>query len=380
VEISPYYYSYTSGILTKWKSGVRPVFSLYQYSFEGDMSGHLYCRNLSDTLAGTPWQYSQLERFYSIDREPMEIIPYLSAYNRYPAVEYLVKLGLTQLASQLIYKGKLSIIQRGSGKNLREVLGVAAEDLPMLQEINVTANQLEVYRELKKQGIRADEQFLAWYHQIGLNFMDNVLIPLRYSTQAKLMHYVNEQFERFKNLKNQTGMRRYEAPNRILSEYKDYIEMGKRLKYDFTDSFVLFPRNLHEVHDAVSKLIVDKNNEKMNNQIKRAYKVLLEKYRFTKDGLTLIPPKSAKEIVNEGHTLHHCVYSYVERVANGSCVILFIRKADKIDEPFYTVELRDGKISQTRGQGNGSATPEVQKFLDQWQRKKLLPANTAESA
>jgi hypothetical protein len=210
--------------------------------------------------------------------------------------------------------------------------------------------------------------------------MDDVLIPLRYSTQAKLMRYVNEQFERFKNLKNQNGMRRYEAPNRILSEYKDYIEMGKRLKYDFTDSFVLFPRNLHETHDAVSRLIVDKKNEKMNNQIKRAYKVLSAQYRFTKDGLTLIPPKSAKEIVNEGHTLHHCVYSYVERVASGSCVILFIRKSDKIDEPFYTVELRDGKISQTRGQGNGSATPEVQKFLDQWQRKKLLTANTDEAA
>jgi hypothetical protein len=85
---------------------------------------------------------------------------------------------------------------------------------------------------------------------------------------------------------------------------------------------------------------------------------------FDKDGLTLLPPKSADEIIAEGHALHHCVGSYAERAANGECVILFLRKTDQPDEPFYTIELRDNQIAQARGRNSSEPTPEVQKFLD----------------
>ena len=156
--------------------------------------------------------------------------------------------------------------------------------------------------------------------------------------------------------------------------------MGKKIRYDFTDSFVLFPKNLPDVHDQASELLDAKKKELLNKQIKKAYKNLLEKYRFTKNGLTLIPPKAAKEIVDEGHFLHHCVHQYVERVANGKSVILFIRKMDNITEPFYTVELRDNEINQIRGQGNSVPTPEINKFLELWKQRKLLPAKTYTAA
>lgn len=380
VIAEPYYYSYSKGLLTKWQKGERPKISNYQYSFECDTIGHLYCGNTADALKCTPWQYSQLERFYQIDREPLEVLPYLIAYNKYPAIEYLVKLGLTRLAADIIYKYNIPKVINPDGKNIRETLGIESEDLPMFQRMNVTAYQLELYQELRKQGSCADEQLLDWYLKCDINVKENVLLPLRYSTPLKLMRYIHEQFERLKDRKTPTGMKRYEKLNRVLSEYKDYIEMGGQLGYDFSDSFVLFPKNLPEVHDQASTLMDAKKNEIFDKQIQEAYTKLLKQYRFTKNGFTLIPPKSAKEIVQEGHILHHCVHSYVERAAKGECVILFIRKSDNVKEPFFTLELRGNKIIQTRGQGNGSATPEVQKFLELWERKKLLTANTAESA
>ena len=44
ITIEPYYYSYSKGTLTHWMPGERPVFSCYQYNYEANASGHVYCR------------------------------------------------------------------------------------------------------------------------------------------------------------------------------------------------------------------------------------------------------------------------------------------------------------------------------------------------
>lgn len=370
MKTEPYYYSYNRGILTKWQKGERPRGSLYYLGFECIVCGHLYCRNLDDALEGTSWQYCQIERFYKKDSEPMEVIPYLSAYRRYPAIEYLVKLGLTNLAAQIIYRDDSKYIN-ANGKNLREVLGVGPEDLPVLQKINADSRQLDLYRELKKQGIRVNEAFLIWCRHNDISSKDDILHPLRYMTPGKLMRYIDEKYELLKDTKAKYGSRRYEKSNRVLSEYNDYLELGGKLGYNFSDSFVLFPKNMMEAHDQASMLYDAKKDKIINSRIREAYKHLLEQFKFTKNGLTLIPPKAAKDIVAEGHALHHCVHNYVERVANGTCVILFVRKTDNVKEPFFTVELRDGQVRQIRGQQNCAPTPEVKKFLTMWEQRKL---------
>jgi len=78
----------------------------------------------------------------------------------------------------------------------------------------------------------------------------------------------------------------------------------------------------------------------------------VEQYRFANDDFVLIPPKTANEIVKEGHTLHHCVHSFVEKVAKGECLILFIRQKDNVKEPFYTLEVRNGRVIQIHGMAN----------------------------
>jgi hypothetical protein len=380
VRIEPYYYSHNAGKLTNWKKGTRPRFSSYQETFEGDICGYLYCKSLGSALAGTPWQYSQLDRFYQSGSEPMEVIPYLRAYLKYPAVEYLVKLGLTKLAEQIVYSyGDTKIINE-NGRTLREALGIGPEDLPVLQKVNADTGQLRLYQGLKKQGVRADERLLVWYRERGISSNEDVLLPLRYATPGKLMRYADAQYERLKDCKNHYGVRRYDKPSRVLSEYRDYLETGGSLGYDFTDSFVLFPKNLPEAHDQASKLYDTKKKTMFDEAIRGAYAGLWEQYCFTKDGLTLIPPETADEIVKEGHALRHCVHTYVERVAKGKCVILFVRRTENVKEPYFTVELSDGRVAQIRGQQNGEPPPEVQKFLGLWERKKLRPANLPAAA
>ena len=62
-------------------------------------------------------------------------------------------------------------------------------------------------------------------------------------------------------------------------------------------------------------------------------------------------------------------------MARKECVILFLRQCEDLDKPFYTVEVRGKKIAQVRGMRNCDPTPEVEKFMDKWEREVLrVPA------
>ena len=94
----------------------------------------------------------------------------------------------------------------------------------------------------------------------------------------------------------------------------------------------------------------------------------------------IVPPKTAAEIVEEGHALHHCVGGYVSRVANKECMILFLRKKEEPDKPFYTIEIKNGAVQQIHGYDNCDPPPMVEKYLKVWKQKKLLPVAAMQQA
>ena len=64
----------------------------------------------------------------------------------------------------------------------------------------------------------------------------------------------------------------------------------------------------------------------------------------------------------------------MDRVAKQECVILFLRRAAEADKPFYTLEIRNRKVVQAQTMNHQPPTPEVQRFLDQWEREVLQTA------
>ena len=75
--------------------------------------------------------------------------------------------------------------------------------------------------------------------------------------------------------------------------------------------------------------------------------------------------------MDEGKALHHCVGSYIDKVAGGRCLSVFVRRVEEPKKPYVTVEVRDGKIAQNHGDHNSKPTEEVQNFIDLWSRKVL---------
>lgn len=360
-----YHHSCDSVGITPWKKGYPPVMYLYSPNFNAETCGALYCRNLSRALKGTPWQYCQLEAFYRGIHEDMEVLPYLEAYRKVPAIEFFVKLGLFWLAAHVTYRDNGNQLIDPKGKNLREVLQIDPCDLHFLQRPGAGVRDLQMLRIFREEGHQPSEELLQWLERYNITDLEGVAKVLHYSTPHKLMHYLNGQF-------SEDTPNSYRGYNGTMSDYRDYLGFCEELGYDLKNEFVLFPKHLQEAHNEAQGRIKQHQVEKFDTQIASQRKKLERQYQFKSGGLIVMPPCSAQEIVVEGQKLHHCVGRYAEHMAKGKCAILFLRQEKEEDQPFYTVEVQDKRIIQVRGAHNCDPTPEVATFLDAWEKKKHL--------
>jgi len=95
-------------------------------------------------------------------------------------------------------------------------------------------------------------------------------------------------------------------------------------------------------------------------------------YAFQHGDLEIRPVHDIDELVNESKELSHCVRSYDERIANGETGIFVVRKVEEPDRPFVTVELKGRELVQARAKQNKKPPKEVDNFLDQWLKKKVV--------
>lgn len=355
----PYYYSYGKGTLTHWMPGERPVFSHYQYNFEADACGHVYCRNLPEALAGTPWEYCPVAAFYGHFREPMQIWPFLLAHLEHPRLEHLVKVGFFSLASDLAYGRVPDGLLDCSRNRTHRVLGVDASDVPFLRELDPDAITLRIFQGYA--GLKDRRELLLW--QIRADVKRDVPEMLSFgATPRKLMRYAEGQ------LASRAGAR-YRDAQAVLSEWRDYASMAAKLAGG--GAFRLYPRDLAAAHDDAQARLKAEEDAAMRRAFVSAMSGVPDGLRYRRDGFLVVVPSVPDEVVAEGRALRTCVGSYVGRVADGQCLILFVRAADAPDVPLCTMEVRDGRVVQLRGQGNSDPPPDVRAFVDGYERRVL---------
>ena len=213
------------------------------------------------------------------------------------------------------------------------------------------------------------QKLLAW--QIERKIDMDLSPILAHTTPHKLMRYVDGQYNLLQGREGKYGGLRYDSIKAVVREYADYLDMCEKQHYDLKNSFVLFPKDLQKSHDRVAERIKIKADMKMREDFQAAYKRVKGQLDFEWDGMKIVYPASLDEIVDEGHILRHCVGGYVGKVAAKKTMILFLRRCDEVEKPFYTVEVLHGKVEQVRGAGNQAATPEVAAFMDRWERQVL---------
>ena len=377
-SVDAYYYHYKAGYdLTPWCNGYRPVFDRWKYNFTADMSGVLYQRNLSDTLKDTPWAYSQLEAFSGI-ASFSGVATFLSAYIKRPKIEHLIKMKLYRLVSGIIYGGySYSALQaiNFNGENMRAILGIDRPYFPLLRELDPSIDQLHLIRQLLQADHKPSTEQIKWFIASKISNANAAKELLAHMSVHKLQRYVEQQFAP----EDEAALKRvdYYKMNTLITDYHDYLCMCKELQYDVKNSFILFPRELKAAHDSVAKTLKDKRTAEHEKNIAGSFDEWQKRYQYQSKELMMIPPHSAKEIVDEGAALHHCVRLYVKNVAEKKSVILFVRSVDEPDKSLCTVEVKDGQVTQARGFDNEEPPAQITAFIEQWKQRVLYASDKA---
>lgn len=109
------------------------------------------------------------------------------------------------------------------------------------------------------------------------------------------------------------------------------------------------------------------DEEKHKNHSKK--KRINKQYECSFGDYIFIYPDSTQDIKDEAASQNNCVASYIDKVIDGKCHILFLRKKSKPDESLVTIEVRNNHIVQARRRFNDDVTAEDQKAIDAFNKK-----------
>ena len=133
-------------------------------------------------------------------------------------------------------------------------------------------------------------------------------------------------------------------------------------------------------HDAAVALYNLKRNQYLNEAFVRNLKKV-ERLAYEKDDseFVVVIPENADDLGEEGAALRHCVRAYIVKVANGMTNIVFIRRKNAKDTPFFTVEVDNDKtIRQAHGfcNCNANTVEGLIEFIEKWAKDKKLKVGT----
>ena len=366
----------------------------------------LYPGNLPEAWKNTPMKYSALEVMSrNIPTVAMRYEDAMRIYLKFPKLEWICKMGLNKLAKDIVqgrdYAGRLVGKINYYGKTIFDILGLTKVNTRILQELdgdNYVLRLLQISQDIGLQ-FKA-EQLREYYETFGCN-TELLKQANRKASLHKLVKYITKESERYPMGERSRCWRysymrykeredpRIERKQNMAKDWLEYLEWCEELKYDLNNKFFYMPNNFKKVHDRTYKEYQELQDKKAAEEMARrekAARVRMKKteraieeifkknegvdaFSITGKGLILKVPKTADEIRAEGAELHHCVATYVDRVAKGQTMILFIRKAKEPDKSYYTMEWNGEKIVQCRGFKNCDMTPDVKAFTKVFEEK-----------
>lgn len=367
--MEPYYYDSGYDSVTHWRYGYHPGALFGMACFSSEETGTVYLPGLEKALHGTPWEYCALRQFYEQTGISMQVSHYLKMYLQHPLlVERLTKVGFENIAADVIYRDGFSDALDETQAKTHRILRVEKQDVPVLREQKAGVLLLKKYQAYVAIHLRGRGELFQW--QLHNKVSEIPADVFQYMTAEKFMCYMDAQFPIYCETRPARG---YRDPmmGTLVTTYVDYLHMCRRQAYDMKDKSVLFPKNCAAAHDREAERIQKINDAQKNKAFCMAYAGFARKAALSNEELQIICPKRANDLVAEGRALHHCVGSYIDRVAEGRCLIVFVRRVEEPKKPYVTVEVRDGKIAQIHGDHNSNPTEEVKKFVDLWSRKVL---------
>ena len=329
--------------------------------------GNVYPYTLSD-LSRHELKETGL-REYALRQKKIDPGKYLYLWQTYPVLEQIVKAGLFQLVDDILEYRATDAIKR-KGRKPTEFLSVTKKEFRRLRDMNGGAKELKWLQFEKSSGRIIKDEEIYWMAKEELEPKDLQFVLDRMSI-CQVRHYLVKQSEK-------SG----DDISHILQVWKDYLSMAGKLRLDVYDSIIYRASDLQRRHSEAVIQMEEKKKEIRRRELEEKYVgfqeqliALKEKYEFSAGEYQIVAPKSIDDILYEGDTLHHCVNktdNYFDRIASKESYILFLRKKENPEVPFYTLEVEpDGIIRQKRAEFDrqNKDIDEVTSFLRLWQKE-----------
>lgn len=308
-----------------------------------------------DALEESDFRYCQLRTYLGTEaRTPQAVdaMRYLALCTQWPRqVEMLVKLGMKQAVNDLITGKRWN--KRAfdwAETDPRKAFDLSRPELRAWLAVGDNAgDRLDLavwYKQLRRAGVTTTfPELEELRRKIPFTMRRVVGKMARYGvTPRRLGAYIRKEMGR----KGQKKM----GAAALLTEWVDYLEDAALLGYDLKNPVWLTPRQLHTKHmDTMEPAGIIRAGKKAAKYRSRQ-KALTRRYTFSTDRWLIRPPATAREIVEEGKALCHCVGGYADRHMRGRTTILFLRDRLRPGKPLVTIEMNGNEIAQIHGYRN----------------------------
>ena len=163
--------------------------------------------------------------------------------------------------------------------------------------------------------------------------------------------------------------------------YLNYLRKCTELKKQITSNTINRPkdinaaiRQINSQYDIANNPILKQIRETTDAaELKETFDSL-KLYEYSDPKYMIIPPSKPEDIIAEGTALNHCIAKtsmYLNRIYNHESYIMFLRKTDSEDKPWYTLEIEPGGIirqKSTQFDNTNKDLDDAMPFLKKWQK------------
>lgn len=334
----------------------------------------MYPRNLKQLLKNFHTAYPiAVERGY----KAAGLRYFLTMEKKYPVIEMAYKAGLCELAEDMLQKNWI----------LGNIIKNRESELPRI--LNIDKARMKRLKEMK-----GDIRALIWlqkekvmdtmYRDIDISTLSKAELEPETIERSKIGKYLS--VEKICNyLNKQAEIRligKYNALVTVWRDWNDYVNMMEKMKMDCSNELLLKPKDLAIAHNElvarISMLDSKKQITEKEKKFKKAQKLMqsgeLKKYEYSDGKYCIVAPNGIDEIFNEGITLKHCIHTcdiYFQRIDIRETYLLFLRRTEAPDKPWYTIEIEPGgNIRQKKSVLNEAYKDldDAIPFLQKWQK------------
>lgn len=152
------------------------------------------------------------------------------------------------------------------------------------------------------------------------------------------------------------------ANSNLIREIGDYANMMSQI----SEKYEKYPRYFLSTHAIASR---NYNRLKQQFSDKLFAKRITPEYEITYKDYKFFYPRCTQDIKDEAVQQSNCVASYIDRVIQGDCHILFLRKENEPTKSLVTIEVRNGKIVQAFQKYNTPCTEEQKEAIAAFNKK-----------